>query len=417
VSASPERDGAAAVSASPDRHRAALTGYRVLELAHFIAGPVAGLYLADMGADVIKVEEPGAGDASRRMYDAAGVPGGDSSVFLATNRNKRSIALDLSRPEGRALFLELVKRADVVIEAYRGGVAERLGIGYEACAAANARIVYCSLSAFGPTGPYREKPGLDMLVQALGGIMSVTGEPGGDPLLCGTPVVDTMGALATGQAVVTALLHRERTGEGQRVDVALLDLALLANAARLITYLSTGEEIGRNGHAHPFMAPFQAFEAQDGWIYVAVWADKLWAPFCKAIDRPELVDDARFAERRLRLANRDALRAIVVPIFRERAVTEWMARLEAADVLCVPVNDFRQLSTDPQVRATGMLVEEEHPRAGRFTTLGTAVRLAATPGFRRTPAPALGEHTDTLLAEMGVSGDDVRRLRDLRIVA
>jgi formyl-CoA transferase len=210
----------------------ALAGYRVLELAHFIAGPVCGLYLADMGADVIKVEAPGGGDASRRMYDAQTVPGGDSSVYLATNRNKRSVAVDLTRPEGRAVFLELVKHADVVIEAYRGGVAERLGIGYEACVAMNPRIIYCSLSAFGPTGPFREKPGLDMLVQALGGIMSVTGERDGGPLLCGTPVVDTMGALACGQAVVTALLHRERTGVGQRVDVALLDLALLANAAR-----------------------------------------------------------------------------------------------------------------------------------------------------------------------------------------
>ena len=397
--------------------RGALAGYRVLELAHFIAGPVCGLYLADMGADVVKIEEPGAGDASRRTYDALTVPGGDSSVFLATNRNKRSVAVDLSRPEGRALFLELVKAADVVIEAYRGGVAERLGIGYESCAAMNPRLVYCSLSAFGPTGPFREKPGLDMLVQALGGIMSVTGEPGGDPLLCGTPVVDTMGALATGQAVVTALLHRERTGEGQRVDVALLDLALLANAARLIMYLANGQEIGRNGHAHPFMVPFQAFAAQDGWIYVAVWADKLWAPFCKAIEQPALVDDARFADRRLRLANREALREIVVPIFPTRTVADWMARLEGADVLCVPVNDFEGVSTDAQIRATGMLVEEEHPRAGRFTTLATAVRFAATPGTRRTPAPALGEHTDAVLAEIGVPAAEIARLRESRIVA
>ena len=405
------------MNSTPDRRDGALAGYRVLELAHFIAGPVCGLYLADMGADVIKVEEPGAGDASRRTYDAASVPGGDSSVFLATNRNKRSIAVDLSRGEGRALFLELVKSADVVIEAYRGGVAERLGIGYEACAAVNPRLVYCSLSAFGPTGPYREKPGLDMLVQALGGIMSVTGEPGGDPLLCGTPVVDTMGALATGQAVVTALLHRERTGEGQRVDVALLDLALLANAARLIMFLANGQEIGRNGHAHPFMVPFQAFEAKDGWIYVAVWADKLWTPFCKVIDRPDLADDVRFADRKVRLAHREALREVLVPIFRTRTVGEWMARLELGDVLCVPVNDFQGVSTDPQISATGMLVHEEHPRAGRFTTLGTAVRFAATPGTRRTPAPALGEHTDTLLTELGMAAGDIQRLHEARIVA
>ena len=398
-------------------HSPPLAGYRVLELAHFIAGPVAGLYLADMGADVIKVEEPGAGDASRRMYDASTVPGGDSSVFLATNRNKRSVALDLSRPEGRALYLELIKRTDVVIEAYRGGVAERLGIGYEACLAVNPRIIYCSLSAFGPTGPYREKPGLDMLVQALGGIMSVTGEADGGPLLCGTPVVDTMGALATGKAVVTALLHRERTGQGQRVDVALLDLALLANAARLIMYLANGEEIGRNGSAHPFMVPFQALQAKDGWIYVAVWAEKLWAPFCKAIERADLVDDPRFADRVTRLANRDALRAIIVPIFRQRTVAQWMTRLEAGDVLCVPVNDFARVGTDPQIAATGMLLDEDHPRAGRFTTLGTAVRFGGTPGTRRLPAPALGEHTDALLAEIGMTAEQITRLRESRAIA
>jgi crotonobetainyl-CoA:carnitine CoA-transferase CaiB-like acyl-CoA transferase len=394
----------------------ALAGYRILELAHFIAGPVCGLYLADMGADVIKVEEPGAGDASRRMYDAANVPGGDSSVYLATNRNKRSVAVDLTHPEGRAVFLRLVASADVVIEAYRGGVAERLGIGYEACAAVNPRLIYCSLSAFGPSGPMRAKPGLDMLVQALGGIMSVTGEPDGGPLLCGTPVVDTMGALACGQAVVTALLHRERTGEGQRVDVALLDLALLANAARLIMFLSTGEEIGRHGNAHPFMVPFQAFEAKDNWIYVAVWAEKLWAPFCKAIDQPQLADDPRFTDRLTRLQHREDLRAIVGPIFRERTVGEWMARMEAADVLCAPVNGFADLPRDPQVIAGGMLREEEHPRAGRFTTLGPAVRFAGTPGTLRRGAPALGEDTDAVLGEVGLGAEEIRRLRDLRIL-
>ena len=394
----------------------ALAGYRVLELAHFIAGPVAGLYLADMGADVIKIEEPGAGDASRRLYDAATVRGGDSSVYLATNRNKRSVAVDLTTPEGRAVFLRLVEHADVVIEAYRGGVAERLGIGYDACAAVNPRLIYVSLSAFGPAGPMRAKPGLDMLVQALGGIMSVTGETGGGPLLCGTPVVDTMGALGCGQAVVTALLHRERTGQGQRVDVALLDLALLANAARLVMALATGEAIGRHGSAHPFLVPFQAFEAKDSWIYVAVWAEKLWIPFCKAIERLELADDPRFAERPTRFAHRDALRAIVEPIFRERTVAEWMARLEAADVLCTPVNDFASLPHDAQVRAGGMLIEEDHPRAGRFTTLATAARFAGTPGTRRTPAPALGEHTDAVLGEVGFRTEEILHLRDRRIV-
>jgi crotonobetainyl-CoA:carnitine CoA-transferase CaiB-like acyl-CoA transferase len=226
-----------------------------------------------------------------------------------------------------------------------------------------------------------------------------------------------MGALACGQAVVTALLHRERTGVGQRVDVALLDLALLANAARLIMYLANGEEIGRHGSAHPFMVPFQALEAKDGWIYVAVWAEKLWAPFCAAIDRPELIDDPRFAERKTRFTHREELRAIIIPLFRERTIAEWMTRLEKGDVLCVPVNDFKTLANDPQVRASGLLVEEEHPRAGRFTTLDTAVRFTATPGTRRTGAPALGEHTDVVLGEAGIDVDKIRHLRSRRILA
>jgi crotonobetainyl-CoA:carnitine CoA-transferase CaiB-like acyl-CoA transferase len=225
-----------------------------------------------------------------------------------------------------------------------------------------------------------------------------------------------MGALATGQAVVTALLHRERTGQGQRVDVALLDQALLANAARLIQHLATGEETGRHGSAHPFMVPFEAFEAEDGWIYAAVWNEKLWAPFCAAIGRPELVHDSRFAERPTRFTHREALRAILRPLFATRPVAEWMAHLEAADVLCTPVNGFADLPGDAQVRATGMLVEEEHPRAGRFTTLGPAVRFGATPGTRRSPAPALGEHTDAVLAEAGLEPDELQHLRAANVI-
>jgi CoA:oxalate CoA-transferase len=201
------------------------------------------------------------------------------------------------------------------------------------------------------------------------------------------------------------------------VDVALLDLALLANAARLIMSLATGEEIGRNGNAHPFMVPFQAFEAKDGWVYVAVWAEKLWAPFCKAVDRPELVDDPRFVDRITRLRHRDDLRAIVEPIFRERTVADWMARMESGDVLCSPVNSFADLPRDPQVRAGGMLREEDHPRAGRFTTLGPAVRFARTPGTLRAGAPALGEHTDTVVADAGLGPDEIQRLRAQRILA
>src|SRR5215470_11621385 len=350
-----------------------LSGYRVLELAHLIAGPACGMYLADMGADVIKVENPDAGDASRTAYGRH--LRGESVVFVTVNRNKRSIGLDLARPEGREVFARLVERSDVVIEAYRGGVAERLGIDYDSVVARNPQIIYCSLSAFGPTGPWREKPGLDMLVQAMGGLMAVTGEPDGAPILTGAPVVDTIGALLAGQGIVTALLHRERTGQGQRVDICLLDGLLLAHAARLSIYLATGDEPGRHGSAHPYLSPFQAFAASDGWIYVAAWLDRLWAPFCAAIERNDLLADERFATNEARVKNRAALTEILVPIFGRATVKEWMARLEAREVLCAPVNRYADLPTDPQVAATRMLVTDTHPRGGGFTTLGTPVRF------------------------------------------
>ncbi|OGK99905.1 MAG: hypothetical protein A3I14_14415 [Candidatus Rokubacteria bacterium RIFCSPLOWO2_02_FULL_73_56] len=391
-----------------------LAGYRVLELAHLVAGPVCGMLLADLGADVVKVEAPAGGDLARTVYDP--LLGGDSAVFHTVNRNKRSVALDLAHPEGRAAFARLAAGADVVVEAYRGGVAERLGIDHAALARVNPRLVYCSLSAFGPDGPWRDKPGLDMLVQALSGLMAVTGEPGGGPVLCGAPVLDTLGAFQAATGVLTALLHRERTGEGQRVDVSLLGGALLAHAARLSVFFVTGEEPGRQGSAHPYLVPFQAFAAQDGWIYVAAWVDRLWEPFCAALERPALAADPRFAARADRLRHREALVAEVAPVFRERTVRDWMARLEKHDVLCAPVNTYRDLADDPVVRASGLLVPQEHPRAGRLTTLATPIRFSRTPGGIREPAPALGEHTEAVLREAGLGPEEIQRLRAAGIV-
>jgi crotonobetainyl-CoA:carnitine CoA-transferase CaiB-like acyl-CoA transferase len=391
-----------------------LAGYRVLELAHLIAGPACGMYLADMGADVVKVEQPVVGDASRAAYGTQ--LGGESAVFVTVNRNKRSVALDLARPQGRAAFERLAARADVVIEAYRGGVAERLGLDWPRLSALNPRLVYCSLSAFGPEGPWRDKPGVDMLVQAMGGLMAVMGEPDGPPVLCGTPVLDTIGALMAGQGVVTALLHRERTGQGQRVDVSLLNGALLAHAARLSIFLATGEEPGRWGSGHPYLVPFQAFEARDGWIYVAVWIDRLWEPFCTAVERPALADDPRFATRADRRQRRAELTTLLAQVFRARTVSNWMARLEAHDVLCAPVNRYADLPEDPRVLATRLIVEQEHPRAGRFRTLDTPIRFERTPGGIRTPAPGLGEHTDAVLGEAGLTTQEIAGLRASGIV-
>jgi len=392
---------------------APLGGYRVIELAHLVAGPLCGTYLADMGADVIKVESPSGGDASRTVYGAK--YGDESAVFVTVNRNKRSAAIDLARPEGRDAFLRLAATVDVVLEAYKGGVAERLGVDYPSVRAVNPRIVYCSLTAFGPTGPWKEKPGVDMLVQAMGGLMAITGEPDGGPVLCSVPVIDTMGALTAGQGIVTALLHRERTGQGQRLDVSLLNCLMLAHAARLPVFWATGEEPARFGSAHPILAPFQAFLAKDAWIYVAVWKDNLWEPFCAAIGQPELARDPRFASRDARAKHRSELSAVLAPIFRERTVTEWMNALEACDVLCAPINRYADLERDPQIRASQIIVEEQHPRAGRLRTVDTAVRFEKTPGTRRMGAPALGEHTDAVLGEAGLSREEVARLRAAEI--
>jgi len=230
-------------------------------------------------------------------------------------------------------------------------------------------------------------------------------------MLCGAPVLDTIGALMAGQGILTALLHRERTGQGQRVDVSLLAGTLLAHAARLSIFLATGEEPGRWGSGHPYIVPFQAFEASDGWVYVAVWIDRLWAPFCEAVENPALARDPRFATRADRRERRAELTARLAPVFRTRTVADWMARLEAHDVLCAPVNRYADLPLDPQIAASRLLVEQEHPRAGRFRTLDTPIRFDRTPGEIRTPAPGLGEHTDTVLSQAGLSPAEIASLR------
>ena len=385
-----------------------LAGYRVLELAHLIAGPACGMYLADMGADVVKIEQPAAGDASRTAYGSQ--LGGESAVFVTVNRNKRSVALDLARPEGRAAFERLVARADVVIEAYRGGVAERLGIDWDTLAPLNPRLIYCSISAFGPRGPWREKPGLDSLAQALGGFMAITGERDGGPVLGGAPVADTLGALLAIQGILTALIARGRTGRGQRVDASLIDGMLLAHTARLSVFHETGESPGRWGSGHPEIVPYRAFAAKDAWLFVAVWVERLWPPFCAAIGREGLAEDPRFAARGDRLKNRAELDAILADVFLERTVAEWMDILERADVLCAPINDYADLLRHPQVMASDMIVEQDHPRAGRFKTIATPVKLGATPGSIRTPAPALGEHSRDILAEAGYTRDEIDAL-------
>lgn len=402
------------MSAPSESRPLPLRGYRVLELAHLIAGPFCGMCLADLGADVVKVEDPTTGDLSRSVYHVS--LNGEGPLFLTANRNKRGLTLDLSAREGRQVFYRLVGRADVVIEAYRGGVAERLEVDYGRLARVNPRLIYCSLSAFGPDGPWREKPGLDALVQAVSGLMAITGEPDGPPALCGAPLVDAIGSLLAVQGILTALLFRERTGQGQKVDVSLLDGALFGTAARLSVFHVTGEDVPRLGNAHPELVPYQALRARDGWIFVAVRNEKLWHAFCRAIGRPGLATDPRFATNADRLAHREELTTLLEEIVSRRSVGEWMECFEAADVLCAPVNTFSTMVKDPQILASGMIVEQTHPRAGRFKTIGVPVRLEKSPGRILTPAPTLGQHTEQILREAGFTEAEVRDLRESRVI-
>ena len=387
---------------------APLEGIRVLELAYLIAGPICGMYLADMGADVVKVESRAAPDAGRTVYGIS--RGGEGILHLTVNRNKRSLCLDLATPEGRGAFHRVATTADVVIEAFRNGVAEKLGIDYATLRPMNPRLIYCSLSAFGPTGPWRSKPGLDALAQAVGGLMAITGDADGGPALVGAPVADTMGGLLAIQGILTALISRGRTGEGQRVDVSLLDGILLSHTARLSVFHETGQPLPRYGSGHPEIVPYQAFHAQDAWIFVAVWKDDTWRPFCKLIGRPELADDPRFATPTDRRNNRKELIPLLETMIARRTVEEWMAALEAIDVLCAPVNDYAALVKHPAVVASGMIVEQAHPRAGRLTTIGTPVKLASTPGTIRTGAPGLGEHSQDILGEAGLDAAEIEDL-------
>ena len=382
-----------------------LEGVRVLELAHLIAGPTGGMYLADMGADVIKVESREAPDASRSVYGITRA--GEGILHLTVNRNKRALCLDLQKPAGRATFYRMVKTADVVLEGYRNGVAERLGIDYATLAPMNPRLVYCSVSAFGPEGPWRDKPGLDALAQAVGGLMAVTGEVNGGPALVGAPVVDTIGGLLAAQGILLALIGRGRTGQGQKVDVSLLDGVLLSHLARLAVYHETGIPLGRYGSGHPNLVPYQAFRASDGWIFVAVWRDATWGPFCATIGQPDLAADPRFATSADRVTHRKELEPLIESMLLTRTVEEWMAALSPLDVLCAPVNDYTQLVRHPAVLATGMIVEQEHPRAGRITTMANPVKLEKTPGTIRTGAPALGEHSRDILQEAGLTSAEI----------
>jgi formyl-CoA transferase/CoA:oxalate CoA-transferase len=392
-------------------------GVRVLDLSRMLAGPYGSMLLADQGAEVVKIEEPDGGDPMRVMGPPF-LPDGESAYFLAINRNKKSVALDLTGEAGRRIFHELVAQADVVWENFRPTVMARLGCDWATLSAINPRLVMCSISAYGQDGPYRDWPAFDLALQAMGGAMSITGERGGPPVRMGLPMGDLAGGLFGAFAVAGALFQRSRTGRGAHVDLALLDcqVSLLSYLAQY--FWADGGVPEPMGSAHASVVPYQALATRDGHLIVAVFAEKFWAAFCEAVERPAWAADPRFARNRDRVAHREALMALVEARFTEATTEEWLARLRAAGVPATPIQRVDRVLADPQVRHRQMVVEVEHPRHGVLPTLGTPVKVDGRLGLAVTAAPRLGQHTDEILIErLKYSGEGVAALRQQGVIA
>ena len=374
-------------------------GVRVLDLSRMLAGPYGSMLLADLGAEVVKVEEPDGGDPMRVMGPPFLADGG-SAYFLSINRNKKSIALDLTKPDGRDVFLDLAAHADVVWENFRPAVMERLGLAYATLAGVNPGLVMCSISAYGQDGPYRDWPAFDLALQAMGGGMSITGEEGGRPVRMGLPIGDLAGGMFGAFAVAGALFRRARTGRGAHIDLSLLD-----GQVSLLTYIAQyfwadGRVPAPMGSGHASVVPYQALATRDGHLIVAVFAEKFWGGFCRAVEHPEWESDPRFVTNRARLANRGTLMPLVEAAFAERTTDDWLARLHAAGVPAAPILAVDRVLADPQVRHRRMVVEVEHRGQGMVPTLGTPIKVDGAFEAPLAPAPQLGEHTDDVLGSL-----------------
>jgi len=399
----------------------ALSHLRVLDLSRVLAGPWSGQILADLGADVIKVERPGSGDDTRAwgppfLKDAQGENTSEAAYYLSANRNKRSVTIDFTQPEGQRLVRELAAKSDVVIENFKVGGLAAYGLDYPSLKAVNPKLVYCSITGFGQTGPYAKRAGYDFMIQGLGGLMSLTGrsdgEEGAGPVKVGVALTDILTGLYSTVAILAALAHRDQAGVGQHIDMALLDVQVACLANQAMNYLTTGNPPRRLGNAHPNIVPYQDFPTADGDFILTVGNDGQFRKFAEVAGQPQWADDPRFATNKLRVANR----AELIPLIRQATVfkttAEWVSQLEAAGVPCGPINDLAQMFQDPQVLARGLAVSMPHALAGAVPQVASPIRLSETPvEYRRAP-PLLGEHTEAVLCDvLGLGADALERLR------
>lgn len=399
-----------------------LSHIRVLDLSRVLAGPWATQNLADLGAEVIKVERPGVGDDSRAfgppwIKDRAGRDTRDSAYFTSANRGKKSVTVNLAHPEGQALVRELAARCDVLVENFKYGDLARYGLAWDDLRAVNPRLVYCSITGFGHTGPYRDRPGYDFMIQGMGGMMSVTGEPDGPPMRAGVPVADIVTGMYATIAICAALAHRAESGVGQHLDLALLDSQIALLSYQATNYFATGEPPKRIGNLHPNIVPYQPFRTADGDVILACGNDNLFRRFCEAAGCAHLADDPRFATNGKRVENRAELTRLLEDVFRRRTTRQWTELLDAAGVPNGPINDLAQVFEEPQVRARGVRIEVDHPAAGKLPMVASPMRFSATPLVYDRAPPLLGEHTEEVLAGLlGKSAGELRRLREAGVI-